>query len=591
MLSVSLRSSTTLSSGPDFHQDLDHVDRSIHSPPPSSKSHDNTAASFAKARSNLTYASSDQDWRLGTSLTASIMAGQQSGNPFGYSFYQHQHQQNHEPEMPEPGSNPLLNPREDGFLAQFYSTHPQSHAQAHHDHSQVDFRSVNGRQQAQIAMGAGTPTGEGTPEPGFGWLMSEPPPIVHDINATPIPVPNSASVVHQNVGAHAHHVTTPLSAHSLLDYGFPGQNHNQMSNEDILGATILSQPVHHAQNYLSPQMASQQRVFQQQQSQMSLQSSTTTPVMEPIHTQAALESLAADHNNSNGHNHHHLSLHSSGLMNLIPRLDTSAATLQSNALPHFTVPQTAPPLASRRNRFGTRDPNPRLYDFGTDTRFEANGFRPGSEQERHDFREERLTEELKMLKPINRTPNPSVPPSPAYAHVGHGQYTDLMSSGVKRQREDDLDDSPSKRARGDSPGPKRKRRASAPGAPTISSAKKHKRGTSDDQDDAELKAEEARQASKRDPLNDEQKRQNHIASEQKRRNQIREGFEDLNKIVPDLKEGGFSKSAVLVEVAAFAMKLIRNNDELRKRLGIRRGEESESRLLGEDKSEAGSNDS
>ncbi|GAB7352822.1 hypothetical protein MBLNU459_g3436t1 [Dothideomycetes sp. NU459] len=48
-------------------------------------------------------------------------------------------------------------------------------------------------------------------------------------------------------------------------------------------------------------------------------------------------------------------------------------------------------------------------------------------------------------------------------------------------------------------------------------------------------------------LTEEQKRENHIKSEQKRRNIIKEGYRDLNDLVPNLKQGGFSKSAVLTE--------------------------------------------
>ncbi|ORY63989.1 uncharacterized protein BCR38DRAFT_301822, partial [Pseudomassariella vexata] len=49
----------------------------------------------------------------------------------------------------------------------------------------------------------------------------------------------------------------------------------------------------------------------------------------------------------------------------------------------------------------------------------------------------------------------------------------------------------------------------------------------------------------RENLSDEQKRQNHILSEQKRRTLIKEGFEDLQEIIPNLKNGGYSKSAML----------------------------------------------
>lgn len=71
----------------------------------------------------------------------------------------------------------------------------------------------------------------------------------------------------------------------------------------------------------------------------------------------------------------------------------------------------------------------------------------------------------------------------------------------------------------------------------------------------------------RENLTEEQKRENHIKSEQKRRTLIREGFEDLNQLVPGLRGGGFSKSAVLIMSADWLENLLQGNEELRQRLG------------------------
>jgi hypothetical protein len=73
--------------------------------------------------------------------------------------------------------------------------------------------------------------------------------------------------------------------------------------------------------------------------------------------------------------------------------------------------------------------------------------------------------------------------------------------------------------------------------------------------------------STRENLTEEQKRENHIKSEQKRRTLIREGFEDLNQLVPGLRGGGFSKSAVLIMSADWLESLLQGNEELRQRLG------------------------
>lgn len=69
--------------------------------------------------------------------------------------------------------------------------------------------------------------------------------------------------------------------------------------------------------------------------------------------------------------------------------------------------------------------------------------------------------------------------------------------------------------------------------------------------------------SARENLSEEQKRNNHIHSEQKRRNLIRRGFDELNKLVPELRAGGFSKSNALSETTKFVKRLMEENEELK----------------------------
>lgn len=64
----------------------------------------------------------------------------------------------------------------------------------------------------------------------------------------------------------------------------------------------------------------------------------------------------------------------------------------------------------------------------------------------------------------------------------------------------------------------------------------------------------------RENLSEEQKRSNHIRSEQKRRTLIKEGFDDLQEIVPDLKNGGYSKSAMLQLAGEWLDDLLKEND-------------------------------
>ncbi|KAF2839560.1 hypothetical protein M501DRAFT_923910, partial [Patellaria atrata CBS 101060] len=70
----------------------------------------------------------------------------------------------------------------------------------------------------------------------------------------------------------------------------------------------------------------------------------------------------------------------------------------------------------------------------------------------------------------------------------------------------------------------------------------------------------------RENLSEEQKRNNHILSEQKRRNLIKNGFEELHQLVPELRQGGFSKSNILLESANFLDELVRVNTEMKKAL-------------------------
>ena len=73
---------------------------------------------------------------------------------------------------------------------------------------------------------------------------------------------------------------------------------------------------------------------------------------------------------------------------------------------------------------------------------------------------------------------------------------------------------------------------------------------------------------KRDQLTEQEKRANHIHSEQKRRNQIKHGFDTLTEMVPELKGGGYSKSAVLQHSAVYVANLKGGNARLREILRV-----------------------
>ncbi|KAK0280014.1 hypothetical protein LTR35_008164 [Friedmanniomyces endolithicus] len=72
----------------------------------------------------------------------------------------------------------------------------------------------------------------------------------------------------------------------------------------------------------------------------------------------------------------------------------------------------------------------------------------------------------------------------------------------------------------------------------------------------------------RQNLSDEQKRQNHIISEQKRRNVIKQGYLDLDNLVPILNGGksGLSKAEQVKEIVAFLESLVSGNQLMEAKL-------------------------
>lgn len=69
-----------------------------------------------------------------------------------------------------------------------------------------------------------------------------------------------------------------------------------------------------------------------------------------------------------------------------------------------------------------------------------------------------------------------------------------------------------------------------------------------------------------DSLTEEQKRCNHILSEQRRRNIIKEGFERMNKLVPNLRSTELSKCMRLTTTSEWLNSLIRGNVKLKSEL-------------------------
>lgn len=105
---------------------------------------------------------------------------------------------------------------------------------------------------------------------------------------------------------------------------------------------------------------------------------------------------------------------------------------------------------------------------------------------------------------------------------------------------------------------KRRKRIVLNGRPVSQTVK----AAAEDQDDRERSVSDGQKPG-RENLTEEQKRSNHILSEQKRRNLIKQGFDDLCDLVPDLTAGGYSKSAMLVQAADWLEDMLKGNEELR----------------------------
>jgi len=218
-----------------------------------------------------------------------------------------------------------------------------------------------------------------------------------------------------------------------------------------------------------------------------------------------------------------------------------------------------------------RGPHPGDVQWGSDSNFNTPQYLPPSDRETTEALEKQQLSYMQCLEVNDRatttspsSPTADVPASPLRSRARRS----LSQVGGS----DDADDPPRKRrkskvkveADAHEPGLRttgarhRKRRSRTDGAdfspPAETAGKRRRSGTS-----GALKQP-------RENLTDEQKRENHIKSEQKRRTLIKEGFDDLCIIVPGLKGGGFSKSAVLSQAAEFLEELLQGNAPLRQQL-------------------------
>ncbi|KAL1605455.1 hypothetical protein SLS60_005005 [Paraconiothyrium brasiliense] len=218
----------------------------------------------------------------------------------------------------------------------------------------------------------------------------------------------------------------------------------------------------------------------------------------------------------------------------------------------------------------TRPSLKRAYTYGTDSSFNETGFQPSSKHESEEVVTKRLIRELHHAQPLARPPpvgnNGAIMQSPTgHIHLpppaGDSESNEEGASD-ESSADDDEEKRMKKRRKRPHPATNGKRK-SVSGAVS----NKTRKMSADDRAKKPRRKSMAGSRSQRENLSEEQKRSNHILSEQKRRNLIKRGFDDLHDLVPEIRNGGLSKSGVLTEAANFLQLLIDDNKRYSALLG------------------------
>ncbi|EOA90583.1 uncharacterized protein SETTUDRAFT_182231 [Exserohilum turcica Et28A] len=213
----------------------------------------------------------------------------------------------------------------------------------------------------------------------------------------------------------------------------------------------------------------------------------------------------------------------------------------------------------------------RAYTFGTDNSFNSpsgysasNGRSAENSAARHSIHDVQETHQhlLRAVAGIESARTSAAP------------YHDSSSAVAAPPRDEDddedeqSDNSASNEEQEERPSKKRKKSQAQHGKDTPKKAARTSKARKTSlADEKKKRATTATHKAPRENLTEEQKRNNHILSEQKRRDLIKQGYKDLNEVVPAVRGGGLSKSQILVEAATFLEKLIADNLAYRKAVG------------------------
>ncbi|KAJ4297462.1 hypothetical protein N0V90_005353 [Kalmusia sp. IMI 367209] len=202
----------------------------------------------------------------------------------------------------------------------------------------------------------------------------------------------------------------------------------------------------------------------------------------------------------------------------------------------------------------------RSYTYGTDSSFHASGFQPSSKHESEEVVTSRLIRELQHAQPLARpVPGHTNGTLQTAGHVHLPVAADDSDSNEERASDEtsaDDDEEKRRKKRRKRPSPAKNGKRKSISGPSSS---KNRKASIDDRVKKPRSKSMASQKPQRENLTEEQKRNNHILSEQKRRNLIKRGFDDLHDLVPEIRNGGLSKSGVLTEAANFLEQLIQDN--------------------------------
>ncbi|KAL4910106.1 hypothetical protein BDW74DRAFT_48321 [Aspergillus multicolor] len=224
------------------------------------------------------------------------------------------------------------------------------------------------------------------------------------------------------------------------------------------------------------------------------------------------------------------------------------------------------PISAERQMIAKVQP----LHWGSDSSFMDRGYVAPLDQPDEEQRTKEMMEKLQCLERQSSAAN-TRPPTPDrrvnHQTIPFESETINHINGLRKDYDDNIDDSSH---------PKKKQRLLAKEeedefsdeATSKQRTKRSKGSGRRPSTDAVRKSRPSQNSKPRENLTEEQKRSNHIHSEQKRRNLIKQGFDDLCTLVPGLRGGGFSKSAVLTQAADWLEDIITGNEQLKKQLDI-----------------------